>query len=504
MRNSTLILGPPGCGKTHTLMQIVRDALSRGIRPWEIGFLSFTRKAVNEAKDRASSEFGFQPKDMPYFKTLHALGFHLLALSKDDVMGPGDWKSFAGELGVNVKGDNIHGADSIAAMGLGVGDGDAYLRVIQRAGMRQVTLEQELRETGNHDLSWPMLRKMNELLQVYRNQLGKVTFTDMLQLFVDMGEAPRLQLLIVDEAQDLVPLQWEMVAKLAERAEEVYFAGDDDQAIHRWAGVDVNRFLNCTPNIRILEQSYRLPRSVFDLSQRVVRRIRQRIDKAYYPTEREGRVVFQPDHSTLDLSEGSWMLMARANYMAQEWGEQLREDGYMFSLNGQRSVRESLTGSLGTWQELRRGGSATAKDVKRMYQQMESGTLFRGAKTLLDAADPEQSYTIADLQRDFGLNAGDAADPLQVIKMNERERTYIRALERRGEDVTQEPRIKVGTIHSNKGGEDDNVAVDLGSTRAAMDSPYPDDEHRVFYVGLTRAKHNLHVIQSRKRNRYEL
>jgi len=70
--------------------------------------------------------------------------------------------------------------------------------------------------------------------------------------------------------------------------------------------------------------------------------------------------------------------------------------------------------------------------------------------------------------------------------------------------VTQEPRIKVGTIHSNKGGEDDNVAVYLGSTRAAAESMFPDDEHRVFYVGFTRAKNNLHVIQSDKRNRYNV
>ena len=504
MQNSTLILGPPGCGKTHTLMQIVNDALSRGIRPWEIGFLSFTRKAVNEAKDRAAREFGFEPKDMPYFKTLHALGFHLLGLNKDDVMGAGDWKNFAGELGVEIKGDNIHGPDAFTALGLGVGDGDAYLRVIQRAAMRQVPLEQELRETENYELSWPMLRKMNNLLQVYRNQLGKVTFTDMLQMFVDFGQAPRLRLLIVDEAQDLVPLQWEMVGKLMANADETYFAGDDDQAIHRWAGVDVERFLNCTPNVRILSQSYRLPKSVFDLSQRVVGRIRQRIPKEYYPTDREGRVVSHPDASSLDVSSGSWLLMARANYMAQEWGDQLREDGYLFSINGRRSIRESLTSSLETWYALCRGEAVPAKDLKNMYQNMNNSCLLRGAKTLLAAADPDRHYNIAELQSDYGLSAGDAADPLRTIKMNDSERTYIRALERRGEDVTQDPRIKVGTIHSTKGGEDDNVAVDLGSTRSAMESKFPDDEHRVFYVGLTRAKHNLHVIQSRKRNRYEL
>jgi superfamily I DNA/RNA helicase len=198
------------------------------------------------------------------------------------------------------------------------------------------------------------------------------------------------------------------------------------------------------------------------------------------------------------------MLMTRANYMAQEWGQQLREDGYLFTVNGRRSVRQALTDALVTWRELAAGGTIYASEIKKLYQQLDRDALHPSAKKLIEAADPAIAYNIAELQQNFGLQAGDSADALSVIEMNDRERTYIRALERRGEDVTQEPRIKVGTIHSNKGGEDDNVAVDLGSTRAAVESRFPDDEHRVFYVGFTRAKHNLHVIQSGMRNRYDI
>src|SRR6056297_746981 len=154
MRNSTLILGPPGCGKTHRLMQIINEALSRGISPWEIGFLSFTRKAVHEARDRAAQQFGFQHKDMPYFKTLHALGFHLLGMKKDDVMGPADWKAFSQELGMDISGDDRKKDDITGAVTTGQGSGDAYLRLIQRAHMRCIPLEQELRESENYDVSW--------------------------------------------------------------------------------------------------------------------------------------------------------------------------------------------------------------------------------------------------------------------------------------------------------------------------------------------------------------
>jgi len=235
-----------------------------------------------------------------------------------------------------------------------------------------------------------------------------------------------------------------------------------------------------------------------------VTRIKTRIPKVYRPMDKDGKVQFETGRDSLDLTHGSWMLMARANYMALDWGEQLREDGYLFSINGQRSIRQNLTDPLTTWRELAGGGEVYLDEIRKLYDQLDGRALLRGAKKLLDAGDTNKAYNIDDLQRSFGLQAGDSADPLRVVKMNDRERTYIRALERRGEDVTQEPRIKVGTIHSNKGGEDDNVAVDLGSTRAAAQSLHPDDEHRVFYVGFTRAKNNLHVIQSDKRSRYEI
>lgn len=503
-----LLLGPPGCGKTHTLIESVRRALDSGVRPEEIGFLSFTRKAVQEAALRAGREFNLTPAQLPFFRTLHALGYHMLGLRHDDIMGPQDWRAFGDELGLPMRGVTETMADDGILVPNGMSEADRYLSVLTRAHLRCVSLEREMRETDAFDISWSQLRKMESLLETYRSQLGKHTFTDMLGLFVERGIAPRLRLLIIDEAQDLVPLQWRVVRKLMERADEVIFAGDDDQAIHRWAGVEVELFFAASERREVLSQSYRLPKTVFDVSQNLVRRISRRLPKPYRPTDREGRVQYDLDRWSLPLDKGSWTLMARTNALVSDWAEELRDEGVLFSVNGERSVAEGVCNAVATWRELQRGAPVGRGAVEQLYDHIPknkaSDPLLRSAKKLLAAADPQQPLTLEQLRQHYGLRASGEEDALAVVKVTDRERTYLTALERRGEDITKPPRIKLSTIHRMKGGEDDNVALYLGSTKSATFSTHPDDEHRVFFVGVTRAKENLHIIETGRKHRYEL
>ena len=91
-----------------------------------------------------------------------------------------------------------------------------------------------------------------------------------------------------------------------------------------------------------------------------------------------------------------------------------------------------------------------------------------------------------------------------MLRLGKDERYYIRALLRRNEVLTERPRLKVSTFHAMKGGEDDNVVVHLDSTKSCVTNPDQDDEHRVFYVGLTRVKNNLDIIESQKKYRYDI
>ena len=97
----TIVLGPPGTGKTTTLLNKVDDYLKQ-TDPDKIGYFAFTQKAAHEARDRAIKKFNLTEDDLPYFRTLHSLAFRKLGLKKDQVMQPRHYKDLGKKLGFPV------------------------------------------------------------------------------------------------------------------------------------------------------------------------------------------------------------------------------------------------------------------------------------------------------------------------------------------------------------------------------------------------------------------
>ena len=95
--------------------------------------------------------------------------------------------------------------------------------------------------------------------------------------------------------------------------------------------------------------------------------------------------------------------------------------------------------------------------------------------------------------------AGVNLSPWDVVfeKIGNRNIEYIRSLEKVNKTLSSDPLINLSTIHMAKGGECDNVMLFTDLSRANREEMEvnPDDTHRVFYVGVTRAKEQLHIIE---------
>ena len=90
------------------------------------------------------------------------------------------------------------------------------------------------------------------------------------------------------------------------------------------------------------------------------------------------------------------------------------------------------------------------------------------------------------------------------------EKLYIRLLLSNKENLNEYPRIKVSTIHAAKGGECENVILVLDNARKIREAVLKsirkrDEEHRVWYVGITRSKNNLYLMRAKiERHGYNL
>ena len=481
-----VILGPPGTGKTSTLLGLIEDELEKGTDPERLGFFTFTRKAVNEGKERAITRFDLSNSDLPFFRTLHSLAFRQLGLTRESVMGRGDILDLNEKLNLRLSGRTT--SDDGHLFGMTHDDRLAFIENLAR--MRSVPLENQWHEVDDA-VGWFELERFARGLKLFKEDRLLVDYTDMLQLFLQKGEVPKLDAMFVDEAQDLSPLQWAVVRKLAEQAKRIYVAGDDDQAIYKWAGADVDYLIKNSKGAMILHQSHRVPAAVHEVASQCINQVRSRVYKTWKPRKEKGLVRWEPNIELINMEKGDWLVLARTNYLLEKIDEHCRHQGWFFEVKGRPSISENKIRAVLNWERLHQGLDITVTDCANLLKFIK----VRNPKSL-DVLDFDAMVTHAILKKQFpDLPNGYWFDVFNLL--SPKEISYIRAMLRRGERITKQPRIRLSTIHAAKGGEATNVVLltDITTRVYKNYQQNPDDENRVFYVGLTRTKENLYLIE---------
>lgn len=472
--STTVIYGPPGTGKTTQLLNLMEQELAAGIEPQRIAYVSFTKAAVAVAIARAKDKFNCTRNDLRWFRTLHSLAFAAVGASREQMMP--DYAVFGEDCGFLLPRRAVDPTEPffnrtqtdellVHVHGLCAATGLPVDRVAKAYG-----IEVPLHRYG----------LFVERLTLWKHEYERMEFSDLIDQFNDHDLRIDADVAFIDEAQDLTPVQWDMVGRAFRGAQRLYIAGDDDQAIYHWAGADVSRMLQVSGESIVLAHSYRLPAQMFTLAARIAARIRVRKEKKWTPNGQPGLITHCAQLTDCDFTNGeTWRLIARTGLTLPVFTRQLEERGLLYRFNGAWSLPVDLLSALRTAEKLRGGAQCTMAEGRAMLAwavRPAANAVWRGTVRAQDIG----AALLDDVHLLFG-------------KLSAPRRRYIARLK-----SLDKFEIDVSTIHQSKGTEAHNVVLSPDLSRAtgdALSAPaHSDNENRVMYVAVTRAQRRLWLL----------
>ncbi|MDQ6827273.1 MAG: UvrD-helicase domain-containing protein, partial [Gemmatimonadota bacterium] len=257
---SMLVLAGPGAGKTYCLTERIHFLIAHhGFQPSRICAFTFTNKAAGEITHRLAMRLG-PAADGITSGTIHAFCANLLR-----------------ELGTKV------GLEA----GFGIADEDYQLAALRRIeGPRRWHRNTLTKFSAHRFRGDPLFHDDIALFDQYERFLAHRNVVDFDTLVVKAAELlertdaaasvrARWDVVLVDEFQDLNPVQYAVVRALAQGHRHVFAVGDDEQSIYSWAGADpavFRLFINdfgLSTKIH-LEENRRCPHDVFALARTLI------------------------------------------------------------------------------------------------------------------------------------------------------------------------------------------------------------------------------------------
>ncbi len=448
------VYGPPGTGKTTYLLDLLDKEL-KTTPATRIAFVSYTKRGTYEGASRARKKFGLREHQVQYFRTIHSLCFRQLQLNKLDMVGRSHYKVLSKATGLNFTG--------MISSDYGHTNDDEYLRVLSMKKHNKKYSQLLLRELNE--------KKFNYIELMYnkmKKELELLDFDDLLLAYLKQGKPLYTKVVFIDETQDLTPLQWKVVTKMFSKAEKIVVAGDDDQAVFEWAGANVNQFLNFSANHVILNHSYRLPEKMLQVAKNISSNINVRKEKEFSSNGKTGIVDMVSSISNIPFGGGE-LVLSRTNWNLKHLAVKLKEEGFVYEHKGSISIKKAILDSIFNYEALQEG---------RIPE--ESFMRFRGRFKIISL---KQHWT-------------------EVIKLPKEEVLYYDKVINNGRK-DMEP-IRLETFHSCKGGESDKVVMEIKLSNVTHKSFQHniDAELRCLYVGATRAKERLTVLDCTHKYHY--
>ena len=245
---------------------------------------------------------------------------------------------------------------------------------------------------------------------------------------------------------------------------------------------------------KILKQSYRLPENLLTYAETIADRISDKQDYSVTPADTGGLIEYVGEIAELaeQMKEGTWFFLARNRKYLPYFEHQLNKLGLVYeSDTGNGAFSPILIESVIAWTDMREGFTISSRVVKHIYKNYLKGkAVAHGFKKVVASLDDDTYLDGDTLQSEYGLvNFNPWYETFSIPKSIV---APLRKLEEAG-NLNTNAKIRVATIHSVKGKEADNVVLlpDMTTLTHRTYLKDPDSEHRVFYVGATRAKQQL-------------
>jgi len=549
----TIILAGAGSGKTRVLVtKVIYLIKEKKINPLSIVMLTFTNKAATEMKERISQQLGSVVR-LGFVGTYHSFCVRILRTYAEEagldhnfmIYDSNDQKTLIKQI--------------ISEKKLEKKTPGYFSYYISLAKNQMISPENFLENFKFHqsalvaDVYYHYQKKM-------ASNKG-VDFDDLLIMTTQLFQKNRLVLsrlqnkydyFLVDEFQDTNLVQYILTKLLAEKSKNITVVGDFSQSIYSWRGADITNLKKFEKDFNgsktfYLEENYRSTQKILDFAFNIISKNnthpilhlftdnRKGEDVVFYQAGNEQEeAIYVAEEITKLISTNSeielpnFAVLYRTNAQSRVLEEVLLRYGMPYILVGgtrfyeRKEVKDILAylkllinpaESVSLERILKLGKNRFVKfkklyeEIKDKVQDFETNEMMEkifeavGYLKMFDSEDPDDFSRLENIKelKSVALSFPKINEFLEQVALVESEYSQHE------KETKDNRRLVLMTLHQAKGLEFDHVFIVgveeglLPHSRSVDDQFQLEEERRLFYVGITRAKKTLYITNTRKR-----
>ncbi len=550
----SVILAGAGSGKTRVLVtKVIYLIKEKSIKSSSIVMLTFTNKAAAEMKERISRQLGGMTS-LGFVGTYHSFCVRVLrqfwepaGLDKNFIIyDDGDQKTLIKQIIKDKKLEKKTPGYFSYYISLAKNQmitPENFLenfKFHQSALVADIYFHYQKKLEANHGVDFDdLLIKTVYLFQKHKHVLDY--FQNKFHYF------------LVDEFQDTNFVQYLLTKLLSERSKNVTVVGDFSQSIYSWRGADITnlkKFENDFIGTKIfyLEENYRSTQKILDFAFNIISKNSTHPILHLYTENKQGEEVlfYQADNEQEEAiyaaeeivrlisvnnyrEPPNFAILYRTNAQSRVLEEVLLRYGMPYILVGgtrfyeRKEIKDILAylkllinpNESVSLERIKKLGKNRFVKFKTLYDEIknrleESPTeeimekLFEsvGYLKMFDSEDPDDFSRLENIKelKSVAISFPKLMDFLEQVALVESE--YSQHEKETKEDNR---RLVLMTLHQAKGLEFDHVFIVgveeglLPHSRSIDDQFQLEEERRLFYVGITRAKKTLYITNTRKR-----